>query len=100
LTVTVSNAPWMQQLSFIKEDLRKRINDLLGEERVKDIVLKNASGNILQKQSEEHALPCRVLSEEELLWIKNHTASIEDNELRMSLQSLMKSHYSRCEKRS
>ncbi|MCE1227859.1 MAG: DUF721 domain-containing protein, partial [Geobacteraceae bacterium] len=46
LTVVVASGPWMQQLSFMKTELRDRINTTLGDERVREIVLK--AGRIQQ----------------------------------------------------
>jgi predicted nucleic acid-binding Zn ribbon protein len=37
LAVRVSSAAWMQELQFLKEDLRARLNRRLGEDLVRDI---------------------------------------------------------------
>jgi predicted nucleic acid-binding Zn ribbon protein len=37
LSVRVSNAAWMQELQFAKEDIRQRLNQRLGTEAVRDV---------------------------------------------------------------
>jgi hypothetical protein len=44
LTVAVTSAPWLQQLSFMKRDLVTALNQSCGEEMVRDIFLKAGSG--------------------------------------------------------
>lgn len=40
LTVTVTSAPWMQQLTFLKKGIMEKLNARLGDELVRDIYLK------------------------------------------------------------
>lgn len=40
LTLTVVNAVWRQELSLAKENLREKINEVVGEEIVKEIILR------------------------------------------------------------
>jgi len=42
LTVAVENASWMQQLSFLREQLRDTLNQALGQEVVKEIRMRQA----------------------------------------------------------
>jgi predicted nucleic acid-binding Zn ribbon protein len=44
LTVAVTSAPWLQQLTFMKKDLVAALNRECGEELVRDIYLTAASG--------------------------------------------------------
>ena len=92
LTVVVASGPWMQQLSFMKTELRDRINTLLGNERVKEIVLK--SGRIQQDTGiTETARPTpKPLSVQQQAQVAKQVSDLEDAELRESLQSLIELH--------
>ncbi len=96
LTVVVSGGPWMQQLSFMKMELMQRINDLLGDERVREIVLK--AGKV---ESEKESLAevgyhnPKPVSKEQEVWINSQLGDVEDDELRQSLRALMERHYQR-----
>ncbi|NJD38067.1 MAG: DUF721 domain-containing protein [Geobacter sp.] len=94
LTILVASGPWMQQLSFMKAELCARINGQLGEERVREIVLK--SGKI-QQESEREQEPRRAapppLSSQQQQWISSHVAEVKDREVALSLQQLMEAHY-------
>nr|HID58469.1 DUF721 domain-containing protein [Desulfobacterales bacterium] len=37
LVVNVSSAPWMQQLRFLKKDILKHLQGVLGSKKIKDI---------------------------------------------------------------
>lgn len=95
LTVAVASGPWMQQLSFMKTELRDRINTTLGEDRVREIALK--AGRIQQDTGilkAERPAP-RPLSPYQQDQITRQVSDLEDSELRQSLQALMEQHY-RC----
>ena len=93
LTVAVSSGPWMQQLSFMKAELRDRVNSLLGEERVREIVLK--AGRISRDPEEgDEARPApKPLPPQQLEQIRQQVSSVDDAELRQALQGLMEHHY-------
>lgn len=95
LTVQVSNGPWMQQLSFMKLELRDRINTLLGEERIKEIVLKSGRIKPEVEQPEEAQLPLRQLSEQQQEWIRQQLTDVHDPELHQTLHDLMELHFRR-----
>lgn len=40
LIVIVSNDAWRQELSYRKEEILKKINELIGEEVIKDIIFR------------------------------------------------------------
>ena len=40
LIVIVSNDVWRQELSYRKEEILKKINELIGEEAIKDIIFR------------------------------------------------------------
>lgn len=94
LTVLVNSAPWMQQLNFMKPELISRLNMLLGEERVKQIVLKSGSlpkGSGTENGSQKTA---KTVSKEQQHWIDRQLEGLDDKELKESLQKLMEQHYS------
>ena len=95
LTVSVASAPWMQQLSFMKSDLRQRINEFLGEEIVKEIVLKSGRlAETIENQGDELPVP-REISQEHRSLIQKNLSQTDEVELRELLGRLMESHYRR-----
>lgn len=93
LTVVVASGPWMQQLSFMKTELRDRINTTLGDERVREIVLK--AGRIQQDSGvTETARPApKPLSSHQQAQIAQQLSDLDDVELRQTLQALMEQYY-------
>ena len=93
LTVVVGSAPWMQQLTFMKADLVSRLNSCLGEDRVREIVLK--SGRVVEEETvvSDPQAAVRQLSDDEQAWIELQISEVADEELQRQLRSLMESHY-------
>lgn len=93
LTVVVGSAPWMQQLSFMKDDLVARLNSCLGEERVREIVLK--SGRVVEAEvaTDDDQTRVRALREDERAWIEQLIGEVADTELQRQFRLLMESHY-------
>lgn len=93
LTVAVSNAPWLQQLSFMKSELRDRLNSAIGEELVKDIYLK--AGNLPEASEPpppERRSKLRSVTQEEEARIHRATDELNDPELRRALTALFSTH--------
>jgi len=93
LTVTVASAPWLQQLNFLKADLRGKLNALLGEPLIQDIFLK--SGNPARPDAQ--AAPRRQrrprrLSPQEAAQIDRATAGLDDPVVREALATLFARH--------
>jgi len=93
LTVVVGSAPWMQQLTFMKADLIARLNSCLGEERVREIVLKSGRIAEEEKVDSDPQVTVRQLSDDERAWIEQQIREVADEELQRQLRSLMESHY-------
>ncbi len=93
LTIQVASGPWMQQLSFMKADLCQRINGMLGEERVREIVLK--SGRVVAEQAAKQAepKPQREITAAQRDWIRHQVAGLPDPELQQAVEALMEMHY-------
>lgn len=93
LTVMVSNAPWMQQLNFLKKGLMEKVNEALGEEMVRDIYLK-AGVPERPREIVPGKKPARPLTTGETDRIARETSDIEDPELREAIASLLAKHLS------
>lgn len=93
LTVAVESAPWMQQLTYMKSELRHRINECLGEILVKEIILR--SGKISEIPDDENKLPeCRAISMDKMRVIEHSAAGMPEVELAQMFRLLMEKHYS------
>ncbi|BDV41769.1 hypothetical protein GURASL_06920 [Geotalea uraniireducens] len=93
LTVAVYNAPWMQQLNFLKGKIVQALNRALGEELVREIYLR--AGTLPPAIAAEHgrtAAPRRPLSAEETAWVGTMIDTIDDRELAQALGSLLERH--------
>jgi hypothetical protein len=92
LTVLVSSAPWMQQLSFLKGEICAKLNALLGAELVRDIFLR-AGRLAAPPPAVPSAVPPRSsLTSTEQAEIASATAAIADPELRQALDRLLTRH--------
>jgi hypothetical protein len=86
LVVSVTSSVWMQELSFMKQKILDRINQTLAPATIREIRFK--LGDIQQAGAGCYEEPLPQLTEEEQEIIAQHTASIEDQGLRESLQKL------------
>jgi len=82
LTVAVSSAPWMQQLTFLKRNMVDKLNEQLGRPLIRDIYLKAGPPTPLSRQAEPAESAERRLTERETRLIAAQTAAISDPELR------------------
>ena len=94
LTVIVSTAPWMQQLTFLKKKIIDKINAAAGEELVRDILLKAGRVEEAAPQEPSGPAPKRPLSAEERQLVADQAAAVADPELREAFTSLMAKHLS------
>lgn len=92
LTVVVSNAPWMQQLNFMKKGLIDKINAATGEELVREIFLKAGKPEQPAQAPTPRKKTERPLTAEEHELITRETSSIDDKELREAFASLLERH--------
>jgi hypothetical protein len=90
LTVAVSNAPWMQQLTFMKVEILSKLNRALGEDLVRDIYLK--AGKVSSPAKKQAPVRPRQLSAAEREQIARQAAEIDDPELREAVTSLLARH--------
>ena len=77
----------------MKAELTQRLNTCLGEQRVREIVLR--SGQVKPETvTDETVQPvARPLSPLELDWIEQQVREIPDDELRQQFRALMTEHY-------
>ncbi|HET6419891.1 MAG TPA: DUF721 domain-containing protein [Geobacteraceae bacterium] len=94
LTVAVSNAPWMQQLNFLKKGLIDKINAAVGEELVREIYLRAGRPERPHREPTPQKKVSRPLTPEERERITDETSSLDDEELRQAFASLMARHLS------
>lgn len=90
LTVAVSGGPWMQELSFLKGMMKERLNNRLGGEVVREIVLRSGRVDVASDSPQEPELPRRSLAPEELEFIQRQAADISDPETREAFAALMR----------
>jgi hypothetical protein len=91
LTVAVSSGPWKQELGFLKGMMKDKLNERLGGEVVKEIVLK--SGKVEQQFAAPppEELPAKKrLTARQLAYIDEQSADIVDQDTREAFISLMK----------
>ncbi len=98
LSVSVESSVWMQELTFMKQQILERINKVCESSKVQDIRFKLGKTPRGMDNSNEGMLP--ELNEEEQAMIEKQTGAIEDQDVRESLQSLLstglKSKKKRC----
>lgn len=92
LTVAVANAPWMQQLNFLKGGIVEKLNVLLGGPVVQDIYLKAGTVESPVEALPERPCPVRQLTRAEQDFVTAEAESIEDPELRDIISRLMAKH--------
>ncbi len=92
LTVAVASAPWMQQLTFLKEQIKAKVNERLGGILVREIYLKAGRTKALSPQPDPGGKPRRQLTEKELGRVAEQTASVPDPELHEALRRLLMKH--------
>ncbi len=92
LTVAVANAPWMQQLNFLKGGIVEKLNSLLGGPVVRDIYLKAGRAAPPVEAPPEHRPPSRELTSAEREFVAAETEPVEDPELREIISRLMAKH--------
>jgi len=92
LFVSVKSSSWTQELTFLKPEILRKLNERLGRKVVKEIQFKTRT---LKKEPKgapaamRAAAPEIALEEEELKELEAQTAGIEDEELRASVLRML-----------
>ena len=89
LTVSVSSAPWMQELRFMTAMMKEKLNIRLGDEVVKEIVLKAGRVSLPAPEEPEKIHAILPLTFRQQALIENESASITDPETRRAFIELM-----------
>ncbi len=90
LTVSVSSAPWMQELRFMTDMMKEKLNNRLGAEVVREIVLKAGRVEIPAPEVPEEIIPVHSLTPEQLSSIEEQSVSLHDPETRQAFVELMR----------
>jgi len=90
LTVVVSSGPWKQELGFLKGMMKDKLNDRLGAEVVREIVLKSGSVEQYAVAPPEEAPAKKRLTARQKAYIDEQSAAIVDAETREAFVALMK----------
>jgi hypothetical protein len=90
LTIVVSSGPWKQELGFLKGMMKDKLNDRLGAEVVKEIVLKSGRVDQYAEAPPEEVPAKKRLTTRQLACIDEQSAGIVDTEIREAFVALMK----------
>jgi len=90
LTVVVSSGPWKQELGFLKGMMKDKLNDRLGAEVVKEIILKSGRVDQYAVAPPEEIPAKKRLTTRQLAYIYEQSAGIADTEIREAFVALMK----------
>ena len=91
LTIVVSSGPWKQELGFLKGMMMEKLNERLGGEVVKDIILKSGKVDQYSSVMPPEEIPAKKrLTARQLTYIDEQSAVIADAEIREAFIDLMK----------
>jgi hypothetical protein len=90
LTVAVSSGPWMQELRFLTAMMRDKLNERLGGDVVREIVLKSGRVEQAAEPAPFDVLRKKRLTTRQLALIDGLSAEIVNLETREAFSDLMK----------
>jgi predicted nucleic acid-binding Zn ribbon protein len=90
LTLTVDSAPWMQQLTYLKQELIRKVNSELRQEMVKEIQMKAGRVKVPVAPAKPWVQQRRQLSADEIAWVTEQAESVTDPELREVFERLIR----------
>jgi hypothetical protein len=93
LTVVVSSGPWKQELGFLKGMMKDKLNDRLGAEVVKEIILKSGKVEQFAVVPPEETPQKKRLTSRQLAYIDEQSADIVNPEIREAFVALMKASF-------
>jgi predicted nucleic acid-binding Zn ribbon protein len=93
LTVAVSSAPWIQELRFMTGIMKEKLNNRLGAEVVREIVLKAGRVDTPLTVEPQDILHKKRLTPRQKALIEEHSSSITDPETREAFAELMKASF-------
>jgi hypothetical protein len=89
LTVAVSSSPWLQELRFMTGMMKDKLNTELGQDVVKEIVLKTGRVEKLSAEEPETVPILQPLTTSQQQYIDEHAVLIQDPETRQAFIELM-----------
>jgi len=91
LFVNVSTPAWMQQLSFMKQEIMDKVNDEWGKEEIRNIYFTIGDIPSAPAGPADHAVDFnpRLLKERDKRLIRENLSQIKDTELKGILKKLM-----------
>lgn len=89
LTVAVSSAPWLQELRFMTDMMKEKLNNRLEADVVHEIVLKAGRVDLPVAEVPEEIPAVRQLDSSQKAQIEEQAAHIKDPETRQALIELM-----------
>lgn len=92
LTVSVSSAPWMQELRFMTGMMKEKLNSRLGAEIVREIVLKAGRVDPPATEAPEERQVQKRLTPRQKAFIEENSSAISDPETRQAFTELMKAN--------
>lgn len=96
LFVKTTSSVWVQQLHFVKEDIRRKMNELAGWEAIKEIHFTIGYNGARQKEKQNAAGTAKfVLKESDKRMIAECTEALADQELAAIVKRVMKEEISR-----
>ena len=92
LYVLVSSPVWLHQLQFLKEEIRRKLNELSGQEefrRIFFLVGKIPERHLSVPDKKRADFVAQKLQKRDLQMLERSLASIRDNELRKTIERVM-----------
>lgn len=91
MKVTVSDHAWLQELQFMKEEIRKRLNETLGKESVQNLYFK--VGSLQEKEVEAPSITEQLkkvrLNAKEKEDVEKVVCNIENNEIKVAIRKVL-----------
>jgi len=96
LFVKATSSVWVQQLHFMKEDIRRKMNELAGREAIKEIHFTvGYNGDRQKAKRDSTGTPKFTLRERDKRMIDECTEALADRELAAIVKRVMKNEISR-----
>jgi hypothetical protein len=93
LYVTVASGPWMQELSFLRGMMKEKLNERLGGEVVREIILRSGRVAVAEKAPDDDVPLKKPLTPSQETYIAQQSAAIVDPETREAFAALMKASF-------
>lgn len=93
LTVAVTSGPWMQELRYVTDMIKDKLNTTLGGEVVSSIVLKSGKPNNLEVPPPEEITHKKRLTARQQNFINEQSTTLVDPELQKVFAELMKASF-------